>query len=370
MNVGGFITKALFPDFINFINEHDIICISESKLSYEDSVNIDGFTAFYKNRKHFKRKSGGILVLIRNEYVKYVKIYEEESYKQFVEKEISSNYIFTQHEICKNALFFSLDEIVFGKKVLFCAVYIEPEGSPYFNKTAYNELCETLMMLNFDSICLLGDFNSRCGNLKESLDRNDYCDDLVDVVQTDLAPRSSKDNHTNNMGHELISFCKSMQLFICNGRVGSDMNVGDLTCKNASIVDYVIITHDMFNYLYSFHILNFNELYSDVHCPINIVFKISDNLEQECHDFINTENEFKSTYVKWDASKTEQLVNGIAEDKINSLQSNLKNLLNNVDKININDIDKIVNETSNPMTDSASKANIIKNKAIAMMRRK
>ena len=201
--------------------------------------------------------------------------------------------------------------------------------------------------------------------MKECLDRNDYCDDLVDVVQTDLIPRTSKDNHTNNMGHELISFCKSMQLFICNGRVGSDMNVGDLTCKNASIVDYVLISYDIFDYVNSFHILDFNELYSDVHCPIKMVFKISSNLKQDCHTLINTNIEFKSTSVKWDSCNSEQFVDCIVDDKINSLQSNLKNLLSNIDKTDINDIDKIVNETSNLLTDSASKVNMIKNKRIS-----
>ena len=363
LNVGGFITKSLYPDFIEFINKHDIICISESKLSYEDTVNIEGFTSFYKNRLQFKRKSGGILILIRNQLVKYVKIFEEESYKPFIEKEQLDYYVFTQHEVCKNALFFSLHDIVFDKKVLFCAVYIEPDSSNYFNKNAYNELCETLLFLNFDSICLLGDFNSRCGNLKDNLDKNDYSDGLVDVVQADLLPRTSKDSHTNNMGHELISFCKSMQLSICNGRVGSDANVGDLTCKNASIVDYVIMSSDMFNHLMSFHILDFNELYSDVHCPINIVFNISHNLKYEHNNTcINKGKVHNSTSIQWDASKAEELINCIQDDKISSIHSNLTNLFSNIEKVDINDIDRIVNETSSLMTESASKVNIIKDK--------
>ena len=371
LNVGGFITKSLYPDFIEFINKHDIICISESKLSYEDTVNIEGFTSFYKNRLQFKRKSGGILILIRNKFVKYVKIYEEESYKPFIEKEQLNYYVFTQHEVCKNALFFSLHDIVFDKKVLFCAVYIEPDSSNYFNKNAYNELCETLLLLNFDSICLLGDFNSRCGNLKDNLDKNDYSDGLVEVVQTDLLPRTSKDSHTNNMGHELISFCKSMQLFICNGRVGSDMNVGDLTCKNASIVDYVIMSSDMFKNLMYFHILDFNELYSDVHCPINIVFDISHNLKNEQNNTcVNKENISNSTSIKWDASKTEELINCIQDDRINSLHSNLNALLSNIEKVDINDIDRIVTETSSLMTESASKVNIIKDKKMHSRHRK
>ena len=64
VNVCGFKSKEMYPDFIQFIRQHDIICISESKLEDTDCVKIEGYTAFYKNRYKFKKKSGDILVLI------------------------------------------------------------------------------------------------------------------------------------------------------------------------------------------------------------------------------------------------------------------------------------------------------------------
>ena len=164
------------------------------------------------------------------------------------------------------------------------------------------------------------------------------------------------------MGHELISFCKSLQLMLCNGRVGSDINVGDLTCKNASIVDYVIVSPDLLNCLLSFHIFDFNELYSDVHCPLNVVFKISCDSDENCYDYKNREDSSCSEYAKWDASKAEELVNYIDDDKINSLDCTLNDLLCNINNVNLSHINEIVNETSNLMTESAKKLNIIKYK--------
>ena len=79
LNVGGYGSKSTYPDLEEFISQHDIVCISESKLSDTDTVNIQGFTSFYKNRKNYLRKSGGLLVLVRDCYVKNIKIYEHVS---------------------------------------------------------------------------------------------------------------------------------------------------------------------------------------------------------------------------------------------------------------------------------------------------
>jgi hypothetical protein len=42
------------------------------------------------------------------------------------------------------------------------------------------------------------------------------------------------DKGKNNSGKLLINLCKGQNLFIMNGRVGSDINIGELTCRNAS----------------------------------------------------------------------------------------------------------------------------------------
>ena len=82
INVGGITTKLLHPEFENFIKLHDIICISESKLSDTETVHIEGFTSFYRNRKKFKKRSGGLLLLVKDCYVKHIKYMKMKSINQ------------------------------------------------------------------------------------------------------------------------------------------------------------------------------------------------------------------------------------------------------------------------------------------------
>ena len=58
INVGGLKSKLDFPSFITFVKNHDVIVITESKFADTDSIHIDGYTPFYKNRNKFRRKSG------------------------------------------------------------------------------------------------------------------------------------------------------------------------------------------------------------------------------------------------------------------------------------------------------------------------
>ena len=55
------------PDFFTLISNHDIIAISESKRDDTDAVDVPGYVAFYKNRGTFRRKSGGLLLLVKEE---------------------------------------------------------------------------------------------------------------------------------------------------------------------------------------------------------------------------------------------------------------------------------------------------------------
>ena len=144
----------------------------------------------------------------------------------------------------------------------------------YFNRHAYAELEENLLNINFENICLLGDLNSRSGNLNDVIVNNCHSDIGVDFDELQLPKRISSDVQTNTMGYELISFCKANQIAIVNGRVGDDEGIGNLTCKNASVVDYVIISHVLFNYVVNFKVHPFNELFSDCHNAISIEFEL------------------------------------------------------------------------------------------------
>ena len=43
-----------------------------------------------------------------------------------------------------------------------------------------------------------------------------------------------------NDGYKLLRLCKNNNLYIANGRSGLDKGVGKLTCKNSSLIDYIM----------------------------------------------------------------------------------------------------------------------------------
>ena len=63
------------------------------------------------------------------------------------------------------------------------------------------------------------------------------------------------DKHINNYGRLLIDLCTSTKLRIVNGRIGNDCNIGSFTChtpRGSSVVDYHIVSEDLFNSLVIF----------------------------------------------------------------------------------------------------------------------
>ena len=52
--------KLIFPDFVEFLKQHDIICLTEIKTDQYDEVNIDGFRFISASRAVSKRKSGDV----------------------------------------------------------------------------------------------------------------------------------------------------------------------------------------------------------------------------------------------------------------------------------------------------------------------
>ena len=59
----------LLPEFIQLITTHDICIFIETKTDKYDILDIpDGFSYVAKNRKIYKHKSGGIVVVYNKSY--------------------------------------------------------------------------------------------------------------------------------------------------------------------------------------------------------------------------------------------------------------------------------------------------------------
>ena len=75
--------------------------------------------------------------------------------------------------------------------------------------------------------------------------------------------RNSIDIKTNNYGHRLITLCKTINVHNVIDRIGVDRDRGATTCKNASIVDYILVSPQSFHDIMEFEVLEFYELLSD-----------------------------------------------------------------------------------------------------------
>ena len=63
----------LYPDFQAFGTKYDLLFISETKLDIYDSISIPKYTFISKPRKQKAiRKSGGLGVFVKNEFLPFV----------------------------------------------------------------------------------------------------------------------------------------------------------------------------------------------------------------------------------------------------------------------------------------------------------
>ena len=109
-------------------------------------------------------------------------------------------------------------------------------------------------------MCLLGDFNACSGTLSDFTDIDEnIADSLLDYESQFILNKNNlqdlgfpidrhlNDQQTNNFGFRLIELlCKSSDVHVANGRCGLNALVGKTTCKGISLIDYVILSPELF----------------------------------------------------------------------------------------------------------------------------
>ena len=92
--------------------------------------------------------------------------------------------------------------------------------------------------------------------------------ELYDIPHT----RKSQDKNTNNNNYKMIEICKNNNLFILNGRLDKDRNIGAFTFRHQSVIDYMLSSVDSSQFLEGFEILETDPLFSDGHCILTCIF--------------------------------------------------------------------------------------------------
>ena len=107
--------------------------------------------------------------------------------------------------------------------------------------------------------------------------------------------RFSDDNtRPNSFGVKLIEFCRRNNMYITSGRTGNDKSIGKATTTDDSLIDYFIVSADLFECISEFDVMCFDPLVSDRHKQLHI------NLEMEnCMAHKEKENDIHINQVKW-----------------------------------------------------------------------
>ena len=318
LNVCGLNSKLNSGILDDYIKLYDIFCISESKISV--GTNIANFTSFNMDKKPKKYPLPGIHGL---------HVY------------VSNHLADSCHQISDNNFYSDLVIwIKVAEQFILGALYIPHENSKYHQIGLYEDL--SLDINNIQSkyelpILLVGDFNSRTGSLNDIMmleTQDDILDATTfkhpDVIKTLSslnmpAKRTNKDTKINNNGRKLIEMCKCLELCVLNGRSGSDINIGNVTCADASTVDYMICTPDLLHKISDFYIDCFDPLLSDKHNPVHASIQLTNRqsnlkVSQNIDETIHKNHKAKC---KWDDSKQCEYQISFDEDKIDAILVNI-----------------------------------------------
>ena len=269
-----------------------MIVLTETKCDDIDSAVLtdifEGFKCIFKNRENTSRKSGGIAILIKDCYKDKIIVHESD---------------------CKYVQWISLDSSILqlDKDVLIGGIYVPPEGSEYVNRECFEDITNDMVSLNDNKyVLLLGDFNghTKCDDDIVKFDKyvfDEVLDEIVDldVHSVNLPSRISKDKHKVNWhGRQILEFCKSHNLFIYNGRTGTDRNVGEFTTTKDSIVDYVVGCPGIWDRIMDFEVLTFDSTCSDIHCPITLHCQIKFDIVNDTNGVLNTSENNVENFIK------------------------------------------------------------------------
>ena len=182
---------------------------------------------------------------------------------------------------------------------------------------------------------------------------------------TDSNPRQARvnsDKILNNAGRRLIELCRSLNLIIMNGRYGKDINIGKKTCKNASTVDYIIISHNFSEYVSDFEVLDFDPSLSDIHCAVYAAFKPDtlNSSDKNINEPVIRLNPKTSDFFKWKSEGADSFKNQLSRLDITHIELNLNAAESEEERVSTEHINHIVDNVCEVLKQAASDSGMSK----------
>lgn len=320
LNCQGLVTKRTNKlksiEFQQIFKSNDIILLTECWTDAFSDIQVSNFEVFAlhrtENKKNCKRNSGGIILYIRNKFVS------------------KDTLVFKSHD---DILWIKISSSVLSlsNDLYVCLCYVVPDDSSrqalietnIFDRILDSFVCiEAKLQNGLENIIICGDFNARSSTYTDFVTDDDSIH--MNVLPEDYTPdnfmdRYSQDvGHVNNNGLLLLDLCKQTGLRILNGRVGEDKGVGKYTFvgnRGSSLVDYVLASQNLFDYVTSFKVHDPNIL-SD-HCLLSFSFDFclvqEVSIASESYEYVDGKfvwkSEFKDEYINRlnDASTLQKL---------------------------------------------------------------
>ena len=354
LNVCGLRSKLENGHFEVFAKDYDILCLSETYCDNIDLSNttLNGYSCFVKEKIVPSHRYGGIhglCMLVKNEFKDHATLL----------KETQSPYV----------LWVKFNKETFGIACIIGSVYLPGENSRHRDNERLDTITNDIFILRNSynlPICLIGDMNSRTGNLDDTFviehsiinncEIDDMADELFDLntneVNSNMSEkRSNKDIVVNDYGIQLIEFCKANNMKIINGRTGADKGIGDYTFNSPtgkSSIDYCITSHNFLSHILNFEVDILDKTLSDFHSPIILTVKTNHNTtndnEFETDPSPECDIEYEHIYSKWNNEKKNDFQTKFNLTQIESISQTLNSF--EFDNPNQRDIDDIVKTIS------------------------
>ena len=250
----------------------------------------------------------------------------------FIKRSIFRSVTPVQQEF-KHGVSFILNQEYLGSEVVFIFTYLPPFGSCAYSNEEQNgvvllEEYVNMLEVNYpDSAYIIsGDFNARTKDSPDFIidDAIDYLPlpDMYPIDDFDT-PRKSRDMHgdINVHGTTLLDFCCTHNMHMLNGRVAGDME-GNLTCFTAngsSVVDYTIVSSQLFRYVNRFEIAP-KDCYT--HLPQTLCLKLQNAITKE-NDMSFSHSEYQGNariFYGWTPESLQAMLNS---NYITEIEQNL-----------------------------------------------
>ena len=296
-------TKCRDKDFLRDVGDCDVIILQETWSRGEESTGCPpGYREIIIPSTKLKgvsqgRESGGMIIW----------------YKAYLTQAIETVKIGEYHIWLR----IKKDTITLKESIFLCALYIPPSESPYFKEDCFLQLEEEISHYQtLGKILVCGDINARTGTVPDIVSNqgNKYIPNF-NFPEIQNQPRKNYDKIVNQNGRQLLQLCRSLGLYIINGRMKGDPYGRYTHCSHlgSSTVDYMLTDIER-DHLQAFTVSPLSPL-SD-HSRITLYIK-QDKVEETIQ--VDTKLHRAEQPYRWGENSKEQYQQAFCNDGVKAL---------------------------------------------------